>query len=56
MGSNDILGTEEGVKVGLDVISGGEMNTVGAEDIQTVDFPAFVDWMTCPCLTLMKSM
>ena len=43
VGSNDILGTEEGDKVGLDVISGGEMNTVGAEDVQTVDFPAFVD-------------
>ena len=43
MGSNDVLGTEEGDKVGLDVISGGEMNTVGAEDVQTVDFPAFVD-------------
>ena len=43
MGSNDILGTEEGDKVGLDVISGGEMNIVGAEDVQTVLFPAFVD-------------
>ena len=43
VGSNDILGTEEGEKVGLDVISGGEMNTIGAEDVQTVDFPAFVD-------------
>ena len=43
VGSNDVLGTEEGDKVGLDVISGGEMNTVGAEDAQTVDFPAFVD-------------
>ena len=41
MGSNDILGMEEGDKVGLDVISGGEM-TVGAEDVQTVLFPAFV--------------
>jgi hypothetical protein len=43
VGSNDILGMEEGDWVGLNVVSGGEMNTIGAEDAHTVLFPTFVD-------------
>jgi hypothetical protein len=42
VGSNDILGTEEGDWVGLDVVSGGEMNTIGAEDVEAL-FHTFVD-------------